>query len=62
MDFMESTLIPEERPSFVAVYDSLPRTPLGKVDYPALSENAQNIENLGKDEVLVRKLTKKHND
>lgn len=62
MDFMESTLIPEERPSFVAVYDSLPRTPLGKVDYPVLSENAQNIENLGKDEVLVRKLAKKHND
>lgn len=44
LNYLDNFFTAEERPSYLVIYPSLPRTPLGKVDYQTLDNLANNIE------------------
>ena len=44
LNYIDNVFTAEERPSYLVIYPSLPRTPLGKVDYQTLDNLANNIE------------------
>ena len=44
INYLNDAFASEERPAYLVIYPSLPRTPLGKVDYQTLDKLANNIE------------------
>ena len=44
LNYIDNVFTAEERLSYLVIYPSLPRTPLGKVDYQTLDNLANNIE------------------
>ena len=44
LNYLDNVFTAEERPAYLVIYPSLPRTPLGKVDYQTLDNLANNIE------------------
>ena len=44
LNYLDNVFTAEERPAYLVIYPSLPRTPLGKVDYQTLDDLANNID------------------
>ena len=44
LNYLDNVFTAEERPAYLVIYPSLPRTPLGKVDYQTLDNLANNID------------------
>lgn len=44
LNYLDNVFTAEERPAYLVIYSSLPRTPLGKVDYQTLDNLANNID------------------
>lgn len=44
LNYLDNVFTAEERPDYLVIYPSLPRTPLGKVDYQTLDNLANNID------------------